>query len=156
MALTTRKRRELKRRQRLVRTIEAYLERDDVDEPKVIDEGLAKALRTSLWVAMESEQTFRRLLVSRRALSRTSEVDYLCDSIQAALEAFDDVKAMARVLRGAQLPSPRVGGVSLRNLLMRHGQLLKKLSLREEGLVGRMSTLVSLNQIELIFFSHMW
>jgi len=63
---------------------------------------------------------------------------------------------MARVLRGAKLPGPRIGGVSLRSLLMTHKELLRKLSLRREGFVSRMSTLVSLNQIELIFFSHMW
>jgi len=156
MALTQQKRNELRRRQGFVATIEGYFERDDLDEPTVIEEKFAKALRTSLWVAMESEQTFRRLRVSRRGLSRTSEVDYLCDSIQAALEDFDDVKAMARVLRGAKLPGPRIGGVSLRSLLMTHKELLRKLSLRREGFVSRMSTLVSLNQIELIFFSHMW
>jgi len=67
MALTQQKRNELRRRQGFVATIEGYFERDDLDEPTVIEEKFAKALRTSLWVAMESEQTFRRLRVSGAA-----------------------------------------------------------------------------------------
>jgi len=156
MALTKTKQAQLRQRRMFVERIEGYFQRDDLDEPSVIDETLASSLRTSLSVTKESEQTFCSLLRMRNGLTRTYEVEYLCDSIEAALSAFYEVRAMAVVLRGAKLPGPHTDETSLKSLLASHTSLLRKLSSPKLGFVERMCTLVSLNKIQLMFFARMW
>lgn len=138
-----------------VLAIEQLFARDDVERPRLLTPKDRLALRATLWLAVECEAEFERLRRGRR-LSRTYEVDYLCDSIRGTLDAVDDIKALGRIVTGVSVTHPIVGASSLPSLLREHGRLYKSLVVSRRDLAARLSALIKLTQIELIFLGHMW
>jgi hypothetical protein len=136
------------------RRIEALFVRGDVEDPPALDSQDRAALRVVLRTAVESEAVFQRLRRSKGTIVKTDRVDHLCDSIRASMDFFAVVKQTAAILRGVQSPPAKNG--SLREQLVEHGRVFRGFRAPNLDLPTRMSGLLELIQIELIFFGHMW
>ena len=126
---------------------------EDNDSPPTLDASDRKALRAVLRIISESDMVFRTALKSGQLSRWTERTEHLCDSIESGIALFATVKQSARIVRGVVV-SKRSG--SLRSLLAEHGRLFKRLQKKRLGLPVRLSLVLQLVRIELIFFAHMW
>jgi hypothetical protein len=156
MSLKPAQRRALEARHELVHHVESLFVRDDRENPKVLDDDGRQALHATVSVAIECDQAFRRIQRSRRPLQRTFDVDYLCDSIHVAIPEFSQIKALGRIVRDVHLEQPRSGRLDLASLLTEHTRMMPSLRSIRADFAGRLTTLLAMNQIELLFFAHMW
>ncbi len=155
MPLTEKRKRELAFRRRQVVAVEGLFVRDDVGKPRLLMPRDRRALRTTLGAVVECEMVFKHVRRHAR-ITRSYEVDFLCDSIRAAVDAFDDIKAMGRIVKGASVSHPLPRANSLKGLLQQHGLLYARLTAEPSNLPERLSNLIKMTQIELIFWGHMW
>lgn len=142
------------RRVAVVGSLYASFLRGDFDDPPALDEEDREALRVAVRVATECDQAFRKILRSGRPIGRTDDVDRLCDTIRAALDSFAVVKQTASILRGSHETNWTPG--NMRALLVRHGTLFSHVRRDGLDLVARLSLLLALIRIELLFFAHFW
>jgi hypothetical protein len=149
-------RRDVRIRQTTVRTIEGLFQRDDVDRPRVLDRSSRLALKETIEVATRCEETFAKLRRSARRLVSSYSIDYLCSFIELGMRSFSEVRSLGRTLKGVHLDHPRRGPASFESLFVEHARLYRQLRSPKTDFSLRLSALVSLNQIELIFFAHMW
>jgi hypothetical protein len=151
---TNSERREWARRRKIVQVVDKLIEKEDNAEPSALDEKDREAVRVVVRISAESDAVFRQVLRKRGPIAWSDRVDHLCDSIEAGMEFFATVKQSARIIGGVRLP-PRKSG-SLRSLVAEHRELFDDLQKRDIGLPKRLSVLLELIRIELIFFSHVW
>jgi hypothetical protein len=149
-----RERNEWARQWKIVKAVQALIKQEDDGEPPALDEKDRKSLQVVLRIASESDTVFRRILRRRGPVRWDDQVDHLCDSIEAGMEFFAAVKQSARTIRGVNLP-PRKSK-ALRDLLVDHKDLFRRVQARGLGLPRRLSALLELIRIELIFFGHVW
>ena len=143
------------RRRELVRTIELLILKGDTDDPSALDEADREALRVALRIALECDVVFRQIIRSKDAITFNDPVDHACDSIRAAIDSFATIKQTSRIFNGVRLPPVRPGRPLLQSLV-RHGVALHRLQQPGLDLPARMSLLLELIRIELIFFGHVW
>jgi hypothetical protein len=126
---------------------------EDNESPKALDASDRRALRAVLRIIAESDLVFRTALKSGQLNRWTERTEHLCDSIESGLALFATIKQSAGIIRGVVV-SKRSG--SLRSMLAEHGRLFKRLQKEGLGLPVRLSLVLQLVRIELIFFAHMW
>jgi hypothetical protein len=155
MMVTNRERAEWARRRKVVAAIDSLIGREDADNDlPALDNDDREALRVVLRIASESDTVFRQILRRRGSVRWNERVDYLCDSIRSGMDFFAIVKQTARTLEGIEPLQQR--SERLRDLLTRHTRLFKRIQARDLGLSERLSIVLQLIQIELIFFGHFW
>lgn len=140
----------------MVRAIEALFVREDNEAPHVLDNVSRRALRETLDLAIRSEELFKKLRRARPRISRSYAVDYLCSCIEVGMSSFAEVRALGRIIRGVKLAHPRSGSTGFAKMFAEHAALFRKLRSKELDFASRLSVVLSMNQIELIFFAHMW
>jgi hypothetical protein len=154
MAASARERREWEQQRKFVDDLLAQFVAEDVgDGSPVLSAKDRRALRSVLRLACESGQLFAT--ISRVPIRSTERLEHFCDSVQAGMDFIATVKQTAGVLRGVSYP-PRERNGSLLRLLAVHGRLLGRIQQPALGLERRLSLLLELVQIELIFFAHVW
>lgn len=151
---TQRERLEWARQARIVTAVDKLIERDDNSDPAALDDEDRECVRVVVRITAEADAVFRSIIRRDGPIPWNDRVDHLCDSIEAGIEFFATVKQSARVIRGVDLP--RAMTSSLRRLMVEHTKLFRALQAPEHGLPRRLSILLGLIRIELIFFAHVW
>ncbi|MBI5710368.1 MAG: hypothetical protein HZC42_08715 [Candidatus Eisenbacteria bacterium] len=114
------------------------------------------ALRVVLRSVTDCNAMYRRLAKSMRAPRRPGDIDDICITIRASIDWVAVIKELFGIVQDVRLVRPRVMGGSMERMLQEHDVLFQRLrSSRLEG-CERMSTLLALIQIELVFLGHMW
>jgi hypothetical protein len=142
------------RQAKIVKAVDSMIGREDADQPAALDEKDREAVRVVVRIAAESDGVFRAISRKDGPVGRTAKVDHLCDSIEAGMDFFSTVKQSARIIQGVKLPRTKRG--SVRSILVEHAKLFEHLQRRNLGLPRRLSILLELIRIELIFFGHVW
>lgn len=143
----------LDRRAKSIAGLEALICSGDTDVPSALDEKDREAIHITLRIALESDTTFRALLRRKDPLAPTAQTDYLCGTIRSGIDFFSVVMQTAVGIRGVVVP--RRSG-SLRQLMVEHGKYLRLLEQPKLSLGPRLSLLVALIRVELMFFGYSW
>jgi hypothetical protein len=141
--------------QRMVKKVEALFRLDDSSDEPSLDEQDCEALRVCVRIMTECDFSFRR--IPRRAmLTRSSELEYLCDTIRSGMDSFERIKSLASVLRGVRIKRPKTSNISLQEVIAKHASLFERLGSPKLSLAKRLSIVVDAIQLELVFLGVMW
>lgn len=141
--------------QRTVKKVEALFRLTDSGDEPSLDEQDYEALRVCVRVMTECHFSFQRI-PHRAIVTRSVELEYLCDTIRSGMDCFERIRSLANVLRGVRFKRPKTLNISLKGVVAEHTSLFEKLDSPKLSLSKRLSVLVDAIQLELVFFGVMW
>jgi hypothetical protein len=140
---------------RKVREVESLFRLADSSDEPALNEGDYEALGVAVRIMTECDFAFRRI-PNRTRITRSVELEYLCDTIQSGMDSFETIKGLARLVRGIRFKRPKTSDISLEQIIAEHLDLFERLGSPKLSFAKRLSVLVDAIQLELVFFGIMW
>jgi hypothetical protein len=91
---------------------------------------------------------------SRRELR--DKIEDICHTVRAGMDWTASIKSWTELITGVKFARPHRLASSLQKMVHQHANLSKELRSSKVELPERVSILLTLIQIELVFFGHMW